>query len=158
MSAVIKDLIEYEGIDSINITSNNNAFKQMRVDETSSVPLNKPDIFQITRISIEKNIIDSYLVRTPVGKSIEGSNLTGLKIFISGNLKIKVQYLTQEKCNLVNSFFYETAYSGTVVLPSGTKEKSYIAPGVLIEDVFVKKYGQRSIYTNVNLVLTANVC
>ena len=158
MSAIIKDLIEYEGIDNINISRNNNAFKQIIIDEVSSIPSDKPDIMQITKVSIESNIIDSYLVQTPIGKSIEGSNLTGLKLFISGNLKMKIQYLTREQRSLINSFFYKTAYSGSIVLPQGTKEKAYIAPGILIEDVFIKENGQKEIYTSISLILTANVC
>ncbi|MGL4453287.1 MAG: hypothetical protein ACRCTZ_19165 [Sarcina sp.] len=158
MSVIIKNLIEYEGVDNINITNNNNAFKQVKIDEISKIPINKPNMVQIIKVSVEKNIIDSYLVETPIGRSVEGLTLTGLKLFISGNLKIKIQYLTEKTCNLVNSFFYETAYSGTIVLPKGTKEKSYIAPGILVEDIFIKTCGQREVYTSINLILTANVC
>jgi hypothetical protein len=158
VSSVIRDLIEYEGIDNIDISKNNNAFKQISIDEISLVPSYKPDMIQITRVSIETNIIDSYLIKTPVGKSVEGVRLTGYKLFISGNIKVKIQYLTDQKCQLINNFFYETAYSGGVVLPSGTREKSYIAPSILVEDIYIKENGPRSIYSSISLVLTGSVC
>ena len=139
MAFVIKDLIEYEGIDSINITSNNNAFKQVSIESFSELPSYKANIVQVTRVSINTNIVDSYLIKTPIGKSIEGTVLTGYKLFISGGIKIKVQYLTDGECQLVNTFSYELAYSGAIVLPKGTSEKSYIAPGLLVEDIFIKE-------------------
>ena len=158
MASVIKDLIEYEGIDNIDITSNNNAFKQVNIESFSEIPSYKPNMAQVTRVSIDTNIIDSYLVKTPIGKSIEGAILTGYKLFISGGVKIKVQYLTDEECQLVNAFSYELAYSGGVVLPRGTSEKSYIAPGLLVEDIFIKENAKRSIYSSISLILTASIC
>ena len=158
MLTVIKDLIEYEGFDNINITSNNNAFKQINMNGFNELPSYKPNISQITRASIETKIIDSYLMKTPVGKSEEGIILTGYKLFITGGIKVKVQYLSGEEYQLVNTFLYEVAYSGAVVLPKGTSDKSYIAPGLLVEDIFIKENAKRSIYSSISLILTASIC
>ena len=158
MASIIRNLIEYDGIDRVVISKENNMFKNIIIDELSIIAPGKYDIVQITKVSIECSIIHYELIKTPIGTSVEGITLTGNKLFVTADIKFKFQYLADERSQLVNTFTDRSAYSGIITLPKWVNEKCYIAPSVLVEDFFVREHSVRSIDSNINLVIVANIC
>ncbi|MGL4991563.1 MAG: hypothetical protein ACRCYC_01930 [Paraclostridium sp.] len=155
---LIRDLVEYNGIEILNIPKNDNIFKNIYLEERVLLPLNKHDIKQITKVDIFCDITESKVIKTAMGKSFEGQILTGGKLFVAGNMKIKFQYISYDGEQLLNSFIHDSLYSGTIVLPEGSKEELYIQANTFVEDLYIISYREREIYLSIDLLLLASVC
>lgn len=155
---IIRDLIEYSGIEKVKIQKNDNIFKNIYLEESIILPLNKHDIKQMTKVEIFCDITESRVIKTASGKSFEGQILTGGKLFVAGNMKIKFQYISYDGEQLLNTFTHDSLYSGTIVLPEGSKEELYIQANTFVEDLYIISHNTREIYLSIDLLLLASVC
>lgn len=157
MSKVIRDLIEYNGI-TVSSYKNMPNFKQMNTDYIFYIPDEKPDIEQIIRVWINADIIDSQLVKTPVGTSLEGQTVTGYKLLVSGDISLKVQYVACNAVQSVHTAHTKFPFCGYVVLPPDTNPNLMIKACIAIEDICSEKMSCRSIYNNITMMIVADVC
>lgn len=92
-------------------------FKEELIKELLVIPNNKPDIERVLDVLVWPEIENIKLVDTQVGKSIEGQNLSGVKLIVELKLKEKLTYVACEPTQSVHATYFETIKSIFVVLP-----------------------------------------
>lgn len=156
MASVDRGLIEYRGIDTC-IKGNLKNFKQVNYESTFCVPCQKPDIEQIVRVDAKTSILKYEIIKTPVGISLEGQEVTGFKLLVCGDINYKIQYVANEPTQSVHTFHKTVPFCGYIVLPKNFNTGSYINPSALIEDVSVQQIDDRCVYSNITMLLIADV-
>lgn len=149
---VKRGLIEYSKIDTCP-TKSKSMFKQINLENTFCIPDQKPNIEQIDKVWVEGEIIDYEIVKTPVGESLEGQKLTGYKVLVCGEIKLKFQYTANETTQSVHTVHNCYPFCAYVVLDEKTNMRTRLYPSLLIEDVFAEQMGSRCIYTNTTLLV-----
>ena len=157
MSSYVRDLIEYHGIDSCGY-ENASIFKQFNTESTFSIPVEKPDIEQIVKVRGEASIKSYKVVKTPVGTSLEGQNVTGYKLLVSGVLKLQYEYVANEATQSVHSASNSFPFSEYVVLPSDFYPQSMLFTTVCIEDMYSQQISVRNIYNNITAMIVVETC
>lgn len=156
MSSVVRGLIEYNGIDTCIRNSMKN-FRQVNFESTFCVPCQKPDMEQIVKVYAKTSISKYEIVETPVGISLEGQEVTGFKLLVSGDINYKVQYVANEATQSVHTFHKCVPFCGYIVLPKNFNKGSYINPSVLIEDIAVEQIDERCVYSNITILMIADI-
>lgn len=157
MSSVQKGLITYQGIDS-ECFENMMNFKQFNIDNVFQIPCHKPNIEQIVKVWVHTCIEHFELVKTPVGVSLEGQEVTGFKLLVSGDLSTKIEYVADESSQSVHTAHAKIPFCNYVVLPKDFNPNSMIFPSVSVEDIFADQIDCRCVYTNVTMLLVAEIC
>lgn len=157
MSRVFKELVEYNGIDN-SIYEQLVNFNQFNIDYVFDTPNESPDIEQIIKVWVDYDIENFKIVKTHTGISCEGQILTGYKTFIYGDLKIKVEYVSDKYCNSVHSMNLKLPFSSYVTLDSSYNEYSTVCPSIHIEDVYCDLIECRRIYFNITLMSVVDIC
>ena len=156
MATIIRNLIQYNGIDTCRYNTEN--FKQVNVSDTFCIPIVKPDIEQIVKVWSEAEICNYEIVKTPVATSLEGQILTGYKLVIMGNVKMKFEYVALEKTQSVHTAHTIIPFCGYIVLPKEFNPIAVVLPNVSIEDIHVQQLGERCIYSSLAMLLSAEIC
>lgn len=156
MSKVQRGLIEYNGINSYPKNVLN--FKQINIENIFSIPSIKPDIKQLVKVYANSEIIHHKIVKTPVGKSLEGQTLTGYKLLISGDIIMKFEYITLEKTQPVHIAHNRFPFCGYIALPENLNKYSTTFPTITIEDIYSEKTDSRCIYSTITMMLSADIC
>lgn len=157
MGKVIKDLVEYNGISALTDDNLKN-FKQMNVDYTFCIPDVKPNIDQLIKVWIDSCIVESKLVKTPIGTSLEGQIVTGYKLLIAGDLFLKIEYSACNSTGSVHTAHTTIPFCGYIVLPSDINPYYIVKPGIVIEDIFSDTIDCRCVYNNITFALVAEIC
>lgn len=157
MGTIQRDLVSYNGISSCQYKDLAN-FRQLNTDYVFCIPDQKPDIEQIVKVWADACVIDSEVIKTPVGTSLEGQNLTGYKLLVCGEIKLKVEYVACERTQSLHTAHTVFPFCGYVVLPKDINPNSIIKASVAIEDIFSEQMDLRCIYNNVTMMIIADVC
>lgn len=156
MTSIIRELIEYKGIDDC-IRCNINNFKQINYESIFLVPCQKPDIEQIIEVDAKADILEYEVIKTPTGVSLEGQQATGYKLIVNGDINYKIQYIARQKSQTVHTFHNKTPFCGYIVLSEKFNKASYVNPYAMVEDIMIDKMDERCVYSNINLLLVVDV-
>jgi hypothetical protein len=154
MASIVENLIQISGL-ADDLPQNPTAFKQFTLQETLTVPAVKPDIEQIVKVVAEVVIISTKVIRTPQGVSLEGQNLTGLKLIIEGEVRQKIEYVACEPTQSVHAVHFDIPFSAFIVLPLGFPIGTPITVTGYLEDIYVEMLDCRTIFKNVTILLDA---
>jgi hypothetical protein len=157
MSDVVRNLIQYAGI-ADHIPESSDVFKQLNIEDTFCLPIEKPNIEQITKVIGEISIKSTKVIRTPKGVSLEGQQLTGWKLVIEGWIKIKLQYVADEPTQTVHAAHAYIPFSTYIVLPDNFIMGTPVMVHEYIEDIFTMQMDKRCIFNNITILLTADFC
>ncbi|MEF9992484.1 MAG: DUF3794 domain-containing protein [Romboutsia sp.] len=157
MENIQKNLILYNGISNCT-PSNIQYFNQLNIDYTLCIPNQKPDIDQITKVWLDTCVVGSEIIKTPVGASLEGQILTGYKLLVCGDIKLKIEYIACDATQSVHSAHTVIPFCEYIVLPVNTNINTLINPSIIIEDIFSEQLDCRCIYNNITMMLIANMC
>ncbi|MEG0857421.1 MAG: DUF3794 domain-containing protein [Terrisporobacter sp.] len=157
MENIQKNLILYNGISNCK-PSNIQYFNQINIDFTLCLPKQKPDIDQITKVWIDTCIVESEIIKTPIGTSLEGQILTGYKLLVCGDIKLKIEYIACDTTQSVHSAHTVIPFCEYIVLPTNTNPNTLINPSIIVEDIFSEQLDCRCIYNNITMMLIANIC
>lgn len=156
MSKFIRNLIEYEGIDSsindacpLELTE---SFKQSNIDLNFCVPDCKPDIEQIVKVWVKVVPIHHQMVKTPVGVSYEGQIITGYKLLFVGDIHMKMEYVADDCEQSVHSAHTIVPFCEYVVMPKGYNAISAVKPNIYVEDIYTNQANKRCAYSNITLM------
>ena len=157
MSSITRNLIEYHGISACNYEQMP-YFKQINVDYTFCVPSQKPDIEQVVRVWVTPCIVEKKIVKTPIGTSLEGQQVTGHKLMVSGDIQYKVQYVANETTQSLHTAHTTYPFCGYVVLPEKFSLNTIISASVAVEDIYSDQMDLRCIYNNITMMIIADIC
>lgn len=154
MASTVKNLIEISGLaDSLPV--NPTVFREFTVHETLVMPEAKPDVEQILKVIAQAGITSTRVIRTPIGRSLEGQILSGFKLIVEGEILQKIEYVA-DKCNQsVHAVHFNIPFSTFIVLPSNYTIGTPVAVTAYIEDIYVETIDKRTIFKNVMLLLDA---
>ena len=162
MAKFVRDLIEYSGVSLLEeddcTMKQSTSFKQTTIDVNLCVPVQKPDIEQIVKADIQTSAIHTVLVKTPVGISVEGQELTGYKLLVMGEFQIKISYVADEPTQSMHSFHVIVPFCEYIVLPANFNPLSTVSPEVYVEDLYVKQLDCRCVFGNVTFMAIAEIC
>lgn len=122
---------------------------------------NLPDIEQIVSCIIDPEVISIKAINTMKGVSYEGQYLSGKKAVIELKLKQKILYVAEhstQSVHVIENEFFQSVY---IVIPckiEGTAPEylikhKYLKPEIIIEDIYFKQTGKRSIFKNICLMI-----
>lgn len=158
MSEVIKNLIKYDGITpNISLEAVNQNYRQTILEGVQCVGQHQPQVEQIIKIKGDIEIDHYELVDTPIGKSVEGQNLTGSKMFVVGNFKFRMEYLPQDGEKKVHIAKFMQPFCEYIVLPNTYNANQYMYPVAYIEDMYVKYLDTHTFFYNANILLVAKL-
>lgn len=152
MKKFYEEMIEINGVSKI-FPSNSKNFKQLQIQDTFILPVEKAGIKWILRISDKVNISEKYLIETSQATSVEHQNLTGKKVMLEGELIQKIEYVANEATQSVNVSHSIVPFSTSVVLEKDFDMNSNIVVTPYIEDIFVKQIDERTILKNILVLL-----
>lgn len=162
MASFIRNSIEYYGIDSLNNrlckVQDAKNFKQSNINLQLCLPKEKPNIGQVLRVKIDKNISKTKLVKTPIGKSIEGQILTGYKMLVMGDIRFEINYVVSRCDQGIHSFHGFVPFCEYVVMPEGFNPEETIVPDIYVEDIYIKQKNCRCVYGSIALMIVAEPC
>uniref|UniRef100_UPI00359C833E SPOCS domain-containing protein n=1 Tax=Paraclostridium bifermentans TaxID=1490 RepID=UPI00359C833E len=133
-------------------------FKQTSIDFQLCVPNPKPDIEQIVRVKVDKEYIKTKIVKTPIGKSLEGQIVTGYKALIMADIILKITYVADKKTQSVHSFHTTLPFCEYVVLPEKFNTLGVVTPQIYIEDIYITQCDNRCLYGNITIMTVAEPC
>jgi hypothetical protein len=130
---------------------------QISIPETLNIPEEKPDMEQINYVQIGVEIIRKKIIVTPtsLAPNQEGKELTGNKLIVEGNLCFTVSYTADEPSQSVHSAHFGVPFSAYIVIPATDDLDINYQINPCVEDVFVKRFCKREIFSNVTLLLQA---
>ena len=157
MAEILRNLIQYMGL-SDDIPDSSSIFKQLNVEMIYGLPTAKPDIEQIVKVISELKIKNTHVIKTPVGVSLEGQQLTGWKMVVEGCILQKIQFVADEPEQSVHGAHAEIPFSTFIVLPEDFTLNTPVFVHGYIEDIFVQMTDKRNIFNNITILLTADFC
>lgn len=157
MSKVQRNLIEYNGISKCSYNNLPN-FKQVNLDYIFCIPESKPNIEQIVKVWADGCVINTEVVKTPIGNSLEGQIVTGYKLLVCGDINLKVEYVACEASQSMHTAHTTFPFCGYIVLPQGVNPNSIIKASIAIEDILTEQMDLRCIYNNITMLLIADIC
>lgn len=152
MACVIRKLIEYNGIGQCNIHSLK-SFKQVSKDYIFKKQECNPDIKQIMKVWVDVEIDEQKMVKTPKGESFEGQILTGYKLLVCGNIKTKIEYVGCSPYENIHTVYSIIPFSTSVTLKENINPYSFIKVSPCVEDIFVEKINDETVYGNINMLI-----
>lgn len=139
------------------ITIGINNFKQINITENLIIPMQKPDMEEISEVIASVEILKSHVIKTPTLKSNEGQKLTGYKLVIHGVLNEVVEYTALDDEQSVHSAHYAIPFTTFIVLPENYCIGGNTETKGVIEGIYFKKLDCRLLFTNVTLLVKAGV-
>ena len=156
MEKANRDLIEYNGLSYCAYEGISN-FKQLNVDHIFCIPKEKPNIEQIVKVWVEACIVDKEIIKTPVGNSIEGQNITGYKLLACGDISLKIEYVACEPAQSMHTAHTKFPFCVHVVLPKDTNINAIVKATVAIEDILSEQMDLRCIYNNITMIVVVDI-
>ena len=153
---IVRGLVEYHGI-SENIPTNLRSFKTIALDSITEIKEGAPDIEDILKVRVNGEIENSRVIKTAIGVSIDGQELTGWKLVIYGEIKVKVDYSSSSQGPAIYVSNFLLNFSSFITLSNKTSINSRIYPNVFIEDIHVKKLDAKKLFTTATIIITADV-
>lgn len=157
MSSYNRELVQYNGIHTC-MSPNLSIFRQQNIDHIFCIPCDKPSINQVLKVWVESFIVDFEIVKTSKGFSLERQEMTGFNLFISGNIKLKFEYVSDNKLQSIHTASTLFPFCAFVALPKKFEPNSSVYPIIYIEDILTKKVNSKCIYTNITFTLSADIC
>lgn len=167
MACMVSDFIEVVGVCDVDaVDLSDQTFKQIAIEETVTIPDQKPDIEQILKVVVSGEITRTKVIKTPVRKdsaeniipSAGGQELTGRKLIIEGKLREKIVYVADVEGGsqpVHSAEFEDIPFSTFIVLPEDTPLEARFNVKICVEDVFVKMLSPREIFKNLIVLFVA---
>lgn len=106
-----------------HLPSNVNFFKEETICSKLNISENNPDIEDICDVLIFPKIINTKLIKTSIGISNEGQNLTGNKLFVELSINLNVRYISNQVIKNICFENYEIKKNAYISLPEIINEK-----------------------------------
>lgn len=154
MSVIVRDLIEYSGIDFCLPCGVTDAC-EIQIDDEVILAEEKPDIKQISKVIVSGYAKNERLVKTAVGKNLDGAEIKGFKYIVEVVVSWRIEYVACDYKEAIYSIVGESSVNAVISLPTTYKIGFTIIPSVFINDVNVLLPNKRLILLNLTGVLIA---
>lgn len=131
-------------------------FTQFNVDNQFCIDSCCSDIKRIVNASAEVNVEGYKLIKTPIGTSLEGQNVTGINAFVSLCIKYNIIYSIDETEECFYSTSFQKRVCELIALPREFTTSTPIKITPYVEDINIKLENYRCIDTNIFVLLDVN--
>lgn len=151
--------------------NSSNKWVQFFIPEIVDIPEQKPDIEAVVSVHSCIDIISQKVIKTPIvtgyidstgsfipGQDINNSEctkLTGRKLIIEGILRQKVVYTAAVEEQSLHSACFNTPFSVFIIVDATTPLTQSFKVSYYIEDIFVCRLSERSIFKNTTIFMKA---
>ncbi|MGL5675384.1 MAG: SPOCS domain-containing protein [Cellulosilyticaceae bacterium] len=111
----------------------------------------------IIKCKAEVDIQHYEVIDTPRGTSVEGQHLTGKRMLIVGDLKLRVEYLNTHIESQVQTARFRKPFSEYIILPAQTNLLPYMYPTIYILDSYIKLLDDKRFFYNVMILCGTKV-
>lgn len=150
MSNIFNNLIEYAGISSY-IPKNIRCSKEITLNTTVKLKSSTRNFSEIIKVSVFTEVIYYKVIKTPIGSSLEGQNLTGKKIIIDGLLNLRIDYLSKDS-NKVYCMNYKENFCSTLILNNKFTNKSIFIPTFFVENINAQLVNDNEVFVITSLL------
>ncbi|MEG0857416.1 MAG: hypothetical protein RSG52_13155 [Terrisporobacter sp.] len=155
MEKIVRDLIEYNGISIYTYSVKN--FKQFNIEQIDNISNKRADMDQILKVWVDTKVIDTEVIKTPIGSSTEGQIATGKKLIVCGDIDIKIEYVSCDDGQNIYVENFTIPFGTYVVLPQKFNEHGIISATIMVEDISSTIINPRCIYNNITLIAIADI-
>lgn len=133
---------------------------QIQIENKIVLSSNMPDIERIDEILTDFNINKKYIIKTPVGESVEGLKSNGQKLIINWTLKQKIVYIAADNQNLhvekynCDYINYITLPLTAFFLPDAISE--LLSVKIALEDINFYNADKRTVCEKLTVTLSAD--
>lgn len=152
MEAYKSNQIEYVGI-SEYIPKGLKTYKHINVEIFLAVEDIEIEIEDVIKTAVISELKVLRKIKTPVGKSLEGQELTGWKFWSLGELKIRVDYIPKNNENRIYCIQDTKVFSTSIILKDNEFIDRNSIGSVFIEDIYVNQLNEKEIMVVVNLLI-----
>lgn len=158
MASEVQKLIWYTGLADILPLLNQpvDTFKQFIIQKNLVLPEDKPDIEQILQVNTSVIITSKRVIRTPIATSLEEQRLTGWKLVIEGQLKLRIKYVADISTQNVHGAHFNAPFSTFIIMPPDFEEDMPVNVESYVEAVYAQPLGKRKIFYNATLLLVSS--
>ncbi|MBW6409266.1 SPOCS domain-containing protein [Clostridium weizhouense] len=153
MINIYENLIEYSGI-SEYIPKDLTCYKEFNLESIIDLPLNRPTLKEIIKVSMKPIINSTRIIDTPQGKSLEGQELTGKKYIIEGEVKLRIDYLAENEKNKIYCIYHKQNFSSGMILHKDMVNSHILIPSIFIEEINAELLSNEQIIVLVTLLST----
>ncbi|MGL6174799.1 MAG: DUF3794 domain-containing protein [Cellulosilyticaceae bacterium] len=157
MVKTMRDLIEYYGICKYTYEEIPH-FREFNLDYMLYLPEIKADIDQIVKVWVTPYIVGQKVIVTPIGTSLEGYRSTGYKLIVTGDVRIKIEYVALQTEQGLHTTQVSLPFSTYITLPERFNQNAYIKVTPLIQDICSDLMDRRCIYNNMTMMVIADIC
>ncbi|MGL6174074.1 MAG: hypothetical protein ACRC1P_05645 [Cellulosilyticaceae bacterium] len=140
-------------------------FKEKIICDTLDLPMHKPPMERLLGVVAWPEVGHTDLIETYKGKSFEGQRLTGVKLGVEVNVKVKLTYVAQDKARTVHAVYYDLIKSTFVTLPEYVEGKKIcdlvrankLTVAAYIEDICARMIDEKSVHQSLMLLIDVRV-
>ncbi|MGL4912858.1 MAG: hypothetical protein ACRC3Y_10575 [Romboutsia sp.] len=151
---IVRNRVLYSGIDEY-IPDNINSFTQMNIDRVLTIPCHMPDIDELLKVGVDFNIRDKKIVKTAIGTSLEGQNLTGYKLLTEGEFIVRLDFCADDANASIYTFRDNLFFNNSTTLDEDTNLNGRFSENIYIEDIYAQRVGPKEVLINISFIFTA---
>lgn len=150
MKKASKTNISYSGLNE-SIPENINVFNHKTINKIIKLNDLFLDIDEILSLNIGYNLDHNKIVKTGKGISIEGEELTGIKLISEGNFIIRIDYCGKND-GCIYTFRESIDFNNAINIPYEWGYNKKINQHIYIEDVSCEKINEREVIVIINFI------
>lgn len=151
MNLLVRDGISYSGI-SDYIPNEITSFEQRNTDKVITINQKLPNIDDILKVSISKELENSNVAKTATGVSLEGQSLSGYKLLTEGKFVVRIDYCSESNNGCIYTFKEVIYFNNATTIPKDKGQGSRVVEDVYIEDIYVEKISERDLIVNISFI------
>ena len=150
-----KNLIEYIGL-STYLPKDLKFFKNAYSKNIVKLPENRLNIKHLTKVSADISILETKLINTSIGKSLEGRILTGKKILCYGFINYKFHYISIKEMQNIQLYTTKIPFVESVIIPSNIKQEYSITTSIFVDDITCNLINENEIFSYISFIISCD--
>lgn len=150
-----KNLIEYIGLSSY-LPKDLKFFKKTSSKNIIKLPENRLGIKHLTKVSVDISILETKLITTSMGKSLEGRILTGKKILCYGFINYKFHYISTKEMQNIQLYTIKIPFVDSVITPASIKQEYSITISIFVDDITCNLISENEIFSYISFIISCD--
>jgi hypothetical protein len=150
-----KNLIEYIGLSNY-LPTNLKVFKKATTSKVLNLPIYKAKIKQITKVSVDIQIIDTLLIDTVSGQSLDGLILTGKKLICYATVNYRIHYVSTEKIQTIQLCLIKVPLVESIIVKSSSREECNITTSIFIDDILCQTISDDKLFLYSSFIISCD--
>lgn len=158
MSVIIRDLIEYKGL-NLSLPVGVEDICEIQIDDKIVIPKEKPEIEQISSVTIVSiSVKNAIIVKSALNKYLNTSETNAFKYIAEAVISWRIEYISSDIYGNIYTLNGESSTTAFIPLPATYKFGFNITPSVLINDINVFLPNKKSIFMHISGTLIIEQC